>query len=160
MARRLTTRLDDFPIPEDVKADPKWPPIMLDMAAHVGAHATLLIVDTYAGQEVYVPLDVTRSPFRDIVDEQRVATMAHVFGRQRIRIPAGRLQLDKARRAGIVAAIRADKMTISEGAAIIRMPRRHMETLIKKTDEATDAEPVAMLVRPRDTRQLEMFGEE
>jgi len=157
MARQIATRPEDLPIPEDAKAHESWPPIMLDMAAHVGAHATLRIVDAFAGQYIYVPMDVSRSPFTDVVGAEKAAVLAHVYGRERLPIPVGRNALMRARRAGVIALVRAKKLGVGEAAALLRMPVRHMSRLINKTDEGTDAEPTLLLQRPRDARQLDMF---
>lgn len=157
MARPRTFRIEDVPIPPDVKAYPNWPASMLEMAAHIGAYATLLLVDAFAGQDVYVPLDPKRSPFTDIVGAEKAGIIAHVYGRERLPIPTGRNPLLRARRQGVIAAARAGKISKKEGAAILRTPRAHFSHLINQTDEGTDAMPVAELVRPRDTRQLEMF---
>ena len=159
MARPRTFKPDDIPIPADVKPHASWPPMMLEMAAHIGPYDTLRIVDAFAGQEVYVPLDARRSPFTDIVGTDKAAVLAHVYGRERLPIPTGRNALLRARRQGVIAAIRAHRMTVVEGAAILRTARRHLSRLVNQSDEGTDAEPVPILERPRDHRQLEMFGE-
>jgi hypothetical protein len=62
MARARTFRPEDIPIPTDAGAHESWPPAMLEMAAHIGPYATLLVVDAFAGQDVYVPRDPARSP--------------------------------------------------------------------------------------------------
>ncbi|WP_370176256.1 hypothetical protein [Sphingobium abikonense] len=157
MAHQFTTLPEQLPIPPDAKPHASWPPLMLDMAAHIGAYAALQIVDALAGQYVYVPVDPSRSPFAEIVGAEKAAVMAHVYGRERLPIPSGRNALMRARRAGVIALVRAHKMTVSEAAARLRMPVRHLSTLINKTDEGTDAEPALLLERPRDTRQLDMF---
>jgi hypothetical protein len=157
MARRLTTRPDDLPIPVDAKAHSSWPPIMLEIAAHIGAYDTLRIVDAYAGQRVYIPIDASRNPLRDLIGSDKAAIMSQVFGIETLLIPSGRRPLERARRAGVVALVRAKKMTVSDAAALLRMAPRHLTTLINKTDEGTDDEPLVMLERPRDARQLEMF---
>lgn len=157
MARPRKFRPDDIPLPADAKPHASWPPMMLEMAAHIGAYDTLRIVDAFAGQDVYVPLDVRRSPFTEIVGAEKAAVLAHVYGRERLPIPAGRNALLRARRQGVIAAIRAHRMTVVEGAAILRMARRHLSRLVNQTDEGTESEPVPVLDRPRDHRQMEMF---
>lgn len=157
MARRFTSRPEDLPIPEDAKPHKTWPPLMLDMAAHIGSYATLCLVDAFAGQYVYVPLDPMLSPFADVIGAEKAAVLAHVYGRERLPIPAGRNALMRARRAGVLALVRAKRMTVSEAAARLRMPVRHLSTLINQTDEGTDAEPLLLLELPRDARQLDMF---
>ncbi|SCW55883.1 hypothetical protein SAMN02927924_01342 [Sphingobium faniae] len=157
MARARTLHIHDLPIPADVQADAAWPPIMLEMAAHIGAYETLCIVDAFAGQDVYVPVDPHRNPFLDIIGADKAATFTHAFQRERLPIPAGRRPLEKARRAGVVAAVRAKRMTVVEGAAILRMPRRHLSRLISKTDEGSKATPFVFPARPRDPAQLDMF---
>lgn len=157
MAHQFATRPEQLPIPEDARPHKSWPPLMLDMAAHIGAYATLRIVDAFAGQYIYVPIDPSRSPFADVVGSERAATLAQVYGRERLPIPSGRNALMRARRAGVIALVRSGRMTVSEAAARLRMPVRHLSTLINKTDEGTDAEPALLLERPRDARQLDMF---
>lgn len=157
MARRISFRPEQLPIPEDVKAHPKWPPLMLDMAAHVGAYTVLRIVDAFAGQYIYIPVDPTLNPFLDVIGKEKAAIITQVYMRERLPIPVGRLPLERARRAGVIALVRAKKMTVHEAAARLRMAPRHLTTLINKTDEGTDAEPLLLLDRPRDARQLDMF---
>jgi hypothetical protein len=50
-----------------MRAYKNWAPIMLDMAAHIGPYATLLLVDAFAGQQVYVSSNPARSPFAEII---------------------------------------------------------------------------------------------
>lgn len=159
MARPRTFRPDDIPIPPDAKHHASWPPIMLDMAAHIGAYDTLRLVDAFAGQDVYIPMDAKRSPFTDVIGSDKAAILSHVYGRERLPIPTGRNALLRARRQGIIAAIRAGRLTVVEGAAILRMARRHLSRLVHGTDEGMDCQPVPLLERPKDIRQLEMFGE-
>jgi hypothetical protein len=159
MARPCNLRPEDVPIPRDVKAHPKWPPMMLEMAAHIGAYATLLIVEAFAGQDVYVPRNPSTSPFVDIVGRDKAEILSHVYGCEKLPIPTGRNALLHARRQTVIAAIRAGTMGVGEGAALMRMRRSHMSHLVNKTREGTSAEPVALLIRPRDTRQLELFGD-
>lgn len=160
MARPRTFRPDDIAIPPDAKPHESWPPMMLEMAAHIGPYDTLRIVDAFAGQEVYVPLDAKRSPFTDLIGVDKAAVLAHVYGRERLPIPTGRNALLRARRQGVIAAIRAHRLTVVEGAAILRMARRHLSRLVNQTNEGTECQQVPFLERPRDVRQLEMFGEE
>jgi hypothetical protein len=159
MARPRTFRPDDIPIPEDSRAHASWPPTMLEMAAHIGAYDTLRIVDAFAGQDVYIPVDPRRSPFTDIVGADKAAVLSHVYGRERLPIPSGRQPLLRARRQGIIAAIRANRMSVVEGAAILRMARRHLSRLVNQTEEGLDSEPVFVLPSVKDPRQLDMFGE-
>ncbi|MFY9350077.1 MAG: hypothetical protein WBL20_04705 [Sphingobium sp.] len=159
MARPLNTRPDELPIPQDAKPHRSWPALMLDMAAHIGAYDTLRLVDAFAGQYVYVPLDASRSPFAEVLGRDQAAVLSRIYGREKLQIPAGRSALARARRAGVVALVRAKRLTVSEGAAWLRMPVRHLSTLINHTDEGTDAEPLLDLQRPRDARQIEMFDQ-
>jgi len=78
MAHQFTTRPEALPIPEEARPHKSWPPLMLDMAAHIGAYATLRIVDAFAGQYIYVPLDPALSPFREVIGNEKAAVLAHV----------------------------------------------------------------------------------
>ena len=159
MARPRTFRPEDIPIPEDAQPHESWPPAMLEMAAHVGAYATLLIVDAFAGQDVYIPINPDKSPFTEIVGGEKAAIISHVYGAERLPIPTGRNALHRARRQGVIAACRTNRMTVTEGAAIVRMNRRHFSTLVNQSDEGLDCQAIALPARPRDPRQLDMFGE-
>ncbi|WDF73506.1 hypothetical protein [Novosphingobium sp. KACC 22771] len=158
MARPRTFRPDDIPIPTDVQAHENWAPIMLDMAAHIGPYSTLLLVDAFAGQNVYVSRNPDKNPFIEIVGADKAAIITQVYCRERLQIPSGRRELLRARRQGIVAAVRERLMTASEGAAILRMPRRHFTRLLNKTDEGLECQPLVLKPR-KDPRQLDMFSE-
>jgi len=158
MAKARTVRLDQFPIPHDAQADPRWPPLMLDIAAHIGPYATLLIVDAFGGQDVYVPIDGSTNKFRELIGPERADIMSHVYGRENLAIPLGTSQLHKARRAGIVAACREGRMTISDGAAMIPMRRGHLSRLVNHSDEGKNTAPMVLTARTHDPRQLDMFA--
>lgn len=158
MARPRTFRPEDIPIPMDAQAYENWAPIMLDMAAHIGPYATLLLVDAFAGQQVYVSSNPARSPFAEIIGTDKAAILAHVYGREQLQIPSGRRELLRARRQGIIAAVREKRMTVGEGAAILRMARRHFSHLVNHSDEGLECEPLVLTPR-KDPRQLDMFGE-
>jgi hypothetical protein len=49
-------------------------------------------------------------------------------------------------------------MTVGEGAAILRMPRRHFSHLVNHSDEGLECEPLVLTPR-KDPRQLDMFDE-
>lgn len=159
MSRPKSYKADAVAIPTDAKPHASWPPLMLDMAAHIGPYATLCIVDAFAGRQIYIPIDAKLNPFTDIIGSEKAAVLSHVYGCERLEIPTGRNALLRARRQGVIAAIRAGRLTVVEGAAMLRMARRHLSRLVNQSDEGTDAEPVPILERPRDHRQLEMFGE-
>lgn len=159
MARPRTSRPEDIPIPADAKPHKSWGPVMLEMAAHIGPYHTLLLVDAFAGQDVYVPLDAAQSPFTEIIGAEKAAILSYVYGRERLPIPTGRNALHRARRQGVIALIREKRLSVSEGAAIMRMKRAHMSMLVNQTNEGTDSEPVMLLERPRDNRQMEMFSD-
>jgi hypothetical protein len=159
MSRPRTFRSEDIPIPPDAKPHASWPPTMLEMAAHIGPYHTLLIVDAFAGQEVYIPVDASRSPFTSIVGSEKAAILSHVYGRERLPIPVGRNSILRARRQGVIALIREKRISVKEAAAILRMKRSYLSYLVNQTDEGTDSQATPLLERPRDHRQLEMFGE-
>lgn len=159
MARKQSYREDAVAIPPDAKPHKSWPPLMLEMAAHIGAYDTLRVVDAFAGRQVYVSADPQCNPFVDVISPEKCVIISHVYRRERLEIPTGRNALLRARRQGVIAAIHAGKLTVLEGAAMLRMSRRHLSRLVNHTAEGTDAEPVPVLVRPRDDRQMEMFAE-
>jgi hypothetical protein len=59
----------------------------------------------------------------------------------------------------VIAAIRAKRMTVSEGAAILRMARRALSHIVNHSEEGLDCPPLVLTPR-RDPRQIELFGED
>lgn len=121
--------------------DPTWPAMLIDIADRIGAYEALLICDTFAGQEIYVPLNPKKSPFRGLISESNVKIMAQCFGRERLCIPTGSDTILAVKRQGIIAAIRAGTLTVVGGARILRMARRHISRLVNQTPEGIGYEP-------------------
>ncbi|WP_343526920.1 hypothetical protein [Sphingomonas sp.] len=151
-------RLADLPIPDDVKPGRGWSPFMLEMAAHISAKHVLILVDRFGGQDVYVPIAPEKSPFIDVLPLETVAKLAHVYGREKLEIPTGREALARARRAPVIAAVRAGRLNKNDAARMIGSNRRYVAHLANQTNEADDA-PIFVPRRPVDSRQLEMFAE-
>ena len=136
--------IEDLPIPEGVEADSTWPPILAELADHVGAYDALLICDAFAGRELYIPIDPQLSPLRGLISDSNCTLIAHVYGRERLPIPTGRNTILRAKRAGVISAIRSGELTVVRGAAILRMARRHLSRLVNQTNEGVGVQPTAL----------------
>lgn len=134
-------RLADLPIPRDVRPGPGWTGQMLEMAAHIGPYATLRLVAAHGGEQVHVPRDPAASPFLDCVDADTAATIAWVYGGtgNRLDVPVARAAVDRARRAVVLAAVRAGKISGADAARIIGTSRTYLAHLVNATDEGRDA---------------------
>ena len=149
--------LADLPIPQDAKVTRKWPAQMIEMADHIGAYHTLRLIDRFGGQQIRVPMDAERSPFREVLDARLVRLMSQIYGNNELELPVGRAVLAEARRAPILASVRNKDMTVREAARVLGTARTYVSELVNRTTEASDAEP---LRRPKrgDDRQIEMFA--
>ena len=149
--------LADLPIPADVKPTHKWPAQLVEISDVIGPCAALRLIDRFGGQQVRVPKDPERSPFREVLDARQVKIMAQIYGNDRLELPVARAALDEARRAPILASVRNGDMTVREAAKIIGTARTYVAQLVNRSDEACDAQP---LRRPKrgDDRQIEMFA--
>lgn len=154
-------KLDELPIPDDAKPDRTWPPQMIEMADHIGAANTLRIVAAKAGHEVYISGDASRSPFIGLVDDQALETLARIYGcpGTRFRVPTAKAAVARARRAPIIAAVRARGLTTSAGAKILGTTISYMSYLANHGDEGAGATPPEWAKRRRvvDPRQIDMF---
>lgn len=148
--------LADLPIPPDARVTRKWPPQMVEMADHIGAWHTLRLIDAKGGEQVRVPLDPERSPFRGILDAPLVRIMARVYGGNELELPVGRAVLNEARRAPVLASVRKGDITVRAAAKILGTSRTYMSELVNRTAEASGAEPLRRPARG-DDRQIEMF---
>ena len=153
--RSLT--IDDLPIPADARVTKKWTTQMLEMAAHIGAYRTLLVIDALGGQQIYIPVDPTNSPMVDVIGKDGAAIMSRIYGPARLWVPVGRAALNEARRATVIAACRSRTMMISEGAMILKTSRSYLGHLVNSTVEGPEAEPYVPRLSRHDPRQIELF---
>lgn len=150
-------RLHDLPIPDNVKPDKRWSPLMLEMAAHIGPAATLRFCDALGGREIRVSPRHDRRQFEGVLSDEEAARFTHAFSRERLNVPVATNAILAARRAGVLAAVRANKLTIGEAAVICRTPRNYISQLVNRSDEGTDATPVVALPPVRDPRQMDLL---
>jgi len=151
-------RLEDLPIPSDVQPTRLWTGQMLEMAAHIGPHATLLLIDRLGGQAFRVPMDPGRNRMITIIGEPKARIMSRVYGGNHIQLPRGRAAVDEARRGPIIAAIRAGGLTIADGVAILRTTRTRLSWIVNHSDEGQEGPVWSPGIVPADTRQFDMFA--
>ncbi len=154
------TRIEDLPIPADVRPNSRWTPSMLEMAAHIGPYETLKIVERYGGLSLYIP-QVPPSDWHvlDIIGWQAAAKLCSIYTSERLPIPVAAAAVRHAKRASVVAAIRAKEMSLTEGAHILRTSRTYLSGLVNGSDEGETALP-AVLPRKRHPGQIELFDED
>lgn len=157
MIERSNWTLNDLPIPEDVVPGPGWTGQMLEMADHIGPYATLLLVERFAGQNIYIPKDPARGRLAEVIGQEKAAIMSRVYACNRLEIPRARAALDRARRAPIVALARKGDMTVAEAAVRARTTRTFMSYLVNRTTEGCDGAEWTPPRRAVDPRQIEMF---
>lgn len=150
--------IDELPIPTDARVTRKWTEQMREMAAHIGAYRTLLVVDALGGQSIYVPASAERGRLAEVIGAEGAAIMSQIYGCNRIRVPVGRAALHEARRAGIIAAIRDGKMTIGEAVPILGTSRSYISHLVNRTGEGEAVEAYVPTRSRHDPRQLDMFA--
>lgn len=152
--------IDELPIPQDSPVTTKWTGQMQEMAAHIGAYRTLLVVDKLGGQEVQVPSDPSRNRLADVIGVEGAAIISQIYGGNVLRVPVAKAALNEARRAGVIAAIRAKRMTVAEAAPILRTSRSYLSHLVNSTTEGEEAAPIVPSRSRHDPRQIEMFSYE
>lgn len=131
-------RLDQLPIPVDVVPGPGWTAQMREIADHIGAYATLRIIAAFGGRQVYVSRDPAASPFREVIAGEEASILADVFGGNRLLVPVGRVPLARARRAVVIAAVRARRVTGADAARILGTSRTYLSHLVNETDEGRE----------------------
>lgn len=131
---------------------------MREMAEHIGAYETLLISEHFGGREMYVPADAAKSPFRPLIGAAKAKTLSWVYRRDTLAIPTAGYALRRARRACILAAVRAGEVTVADAARMLGIRRDYASKLINQTDEGCEAVPAPIGRARHDPRQLDMFG--
>jgi hypothetical protein len=146
-----------YPIPADIVPGKGWSPAMLEMATHIGARATLAISERFGGEEIRVPIDPKRNPFRALIGAERAERLSAVYGGERIAIPMATVALAVARRGPLVAAVRAGRLSVTDLARALGMRRDSASKLVNATSEGIGATPAAIGEPAVDPRQLDMF---
>lgn len=127
---------------------------MLEMADHIGAYATLRLIEVFGGQPVYIPYKDQLSPFTGLLGVDTARHIAQIYGGNRLQLPVGKAALLRARRGPIVAAARAKTLSMRDAAAILGTSTTYMAHLVNATDEGAPSDAPAR----RSSDQLDLFS--
>jgi hypothetical protein len=127
------------------------------MAEHIGAYETLLISDHFGGREFYIPADPEKNPFLPLIGAAKARTLSWVYRRDTLAIPTARYALSRARRGGIIAAVRSGNLTVADAARTLGLRRDYTSKLVNQTDEGRSGSSCAMAARRADDRQITIF---
>lgn len=130
---------------------------MLDIASHIGAYDTLILCEQFGGRDIYVPVDASKNPLREAVGPAKARKLSWVYRRETLAIPTARHALAVARRAPVLASVRAGDLSVAQAARLLHLRRDYVSKLVARTDEGREAPPLPALSRKRDPRQLDMF---
>ena len=152
-------RIEDLPIPDDAKAHSAWPASMLEMAAHIGAYATLQLVDRFGGKELYVPMQAADWHVSKLIGGEKASKLCAIYGRERLPIPVARSTIFCAKSAPVFAAVLSGQMSLTEGAHILRTSRSYLSHRVNAERKGLGHTEVLKLVAQRGTQsgQFEMF---
>lgn len=150
-------------IPQDVKPNRYWTHSMREMAAHIGAHATLMIVDRFHGRELYVPRDPAKCAALPVIGGDLTAKLCKIYGKERLPIPVAASAMRHAKSQPVLAALRAKQISLTDAVQIlsaggIRTSRTYLSGLLNATDQGSTAQPWTPC-RVRDAGQLVMFDD-
>lgn len=150
-----------LPIPRDVKPSAAWPESMIEMADHIGAYAAMLIVEKFGGLRVKFATDPELSAAKPVIAAAANRKLSEIYGNQTIEVPLAPRALREARMAGVLADLRAHRMTYTD--AVIRLRQggiRVSVTQLAQLAARPPAPPKPRPARPARPAQLQMFEEE
>jgi hypothetical protein len=157
---------DELPIPQDVQPGDGWTERMLEMADHIGAYRTLLLVDRFGGMRIYVPADWTKGKdyegkgsIREVVGDEAARILSDIYRREYIVVPTAKTALARARRGGIIALVREGGITGADAAKLLKTSRTYLSYLVNQTDEGM-APGEAPHSSRRHAGQPDLFGED
>lgn len=157
MARLHALEPAALPIPDDVQPGPGWSKVMVEMSGLIGARDVLRLCEQYGGQQVYFPVDPGKAPFADVIGQDKAEALGHLFRMTRLTIPTARYAIARAKRAGVIAAVRVRRLTVAEAAAMLHIRRDTVSQLVKCPTEGIGSAKFNPPPRPKDHRQIEMF---
>ena len=141
-AWRLPT-LSDLPIPRDAKIDESWTDQMRELAAFTTPYIALLICDKFGGQSLYIPMNWETSVLRQAVPDVWVEKISAAIAPYKYFVPRARAALARARRAGVLAMVRANTLSKRNAAIILGTTRNYVIQMLK-TGEGLDVQPIEL----------------
>ena len=130
---------------------------MIEMAGYIGAYDVLRLCEQYGGQQVYFPADPANAPFVDDIGRDKAQALCAHWRLECVTLPTARYAIARAKRAPIIAAVRARKLTVARAAAMMHLRHSTVSRLVKSADEGLDCGPFILPERKKDPRQIEMF---
>ena len=151
----------DLAIPRDSQPNRYWTDSMHEMASHIGAYATLQIVDCFGGLELYVPIDPQKCAAFELIGAEKTAVLCNIYRTEFINVPVAASAMRYAKSQPVIAAVRNKSITLTDAVQIlkrggIKTSRRYLCGLLSATDQGMAAVPWQKKRIP-DARQLVMF---
>lgn len=153
--------VEPLPIPRDVKPSAAWPDSMIEMADHIGAYAAMLIVEKFGGLRIKFASDPELSAAKPVIASTANRQLSEIYGNQTIEVPLAPRALREARMGGVLADLRAHRLTYTD--AVIRLRLGGIRVSVKQLAQLAarpPAPPKARAVKPARPAQLAMFEEE
>lgn len=152
----------ELQIPDNIRPGAGWTEQMLEMADHIGAKATLQLIERFGGEKLYVPINAhggkIAETIRAAIGARATEALCRIYGREVLAVPVARYAIERARRHDLIAAVRAEAISVSAAARILKTKRTYVSHLVNHTDEGLEGEPVARAAPQRMPGQLDMFG--
>lgn len=124
-------RIEAADIPDDVQPCSAWTESMLEMAEWIGAAATLRLIAAFGGIDIYVPIDMQPDhPFAQAIGIDAARRLVAVYGGERLELSAGNPALAAARRDGVLAQVKAGRLSKRQAARQLGTSTRYVRQLM------------------------------
>lgn len=152
-------RLQELEIPSGVKVRDYWPEQLKELADFTSPHIALVIADQFGGQNIYIPINWETCRFRHVISDEFVQKICAAYGPYEYFVPRARTALTRARREGLIAAVRAGTLSKRNAAIILGTSRNYLHQIVRHTGEGADVSPVERLPLPRAVRLVRTSAE-
>lgn len=133
-------RIDDLPIPEDATIGVGWSPFMVELADHIGAYATLKLLDALGGESIRVSgTEAQRELFAAAIGAEKAAAFQSAFKGCKLDLPVARDAIVRAKSKPVLQAVAQEKLNTVDAARILRVARTRIWTLLNEPSRATAA---------------------
>jgi hypothetical protein len=148
-------------IPRDSRPNRYWTDSMREMAHHIGAYATLQIVDRFGGLQLYVPIDPQKCAAYDLIGADKTAILCGIYNTESINVPVAASAIRYAKSQPVLAAVRSGSLSLSDAVMTLRRggiktSRTYLCGLLSATDQGIGVDPWQPKRIP-DARQMVMF---
>lgn len=125
-------RISDLAVAEPVEIGLCWTPLMMEIAAHIGAKATLDLLDVVGGQHFRISRGVVQRRFSLIIGDEAAQQFCDAFAGEKLDLPVARHAIFRAKASPLLNRVKRGRTTIAQASIILEAQRSRVHSLLQE----------------------------